>query len=114
MINSCNTGQHFQGRQCDLPLDKQLTSDHPWQIMASDLFDFNGGQYMVMADMYSKMCFVWKMPSAGTTSAVVISKMKEIFTQHGVPDILRSDNGPQYASAAFTEFTEGREFQHTT
>ena len=75
--------------------------------MASDLFDFDGGQYMVVVNMYSKMCFVWKMPSAGATSAVIISKMKEIFSEYGIPDILKSDNGPQYASAAFTEFAEG-------
>ena len=59
-----------------------------------------------MADMYSKMCFVWKMPSAGATSAVISSRIKEIFAQHGVPDILRSDSGPQYSSAAFTKFIE--------
>ena len=46
------------------------------------------------------------MPSAGATSAAVIIKMKEIFSEHGVLDILRSDNGPQYASAPFTEFAE--------
>ena len=80
--------------------------------MASDRFDFNGGQYLVKADMYSKMCFVWKMPSAGATSAAIISKMKEIFAEHGVLDILRSDNGPQYASTEFTEFVEEWGFQH--
>ena len=53
------------------------------------------------------------MPSAGATSAAIIGKMKEIFAEHGVPDILRSDNGPQDASTAFTEFTEWG-FQHTT
>ena len=68
---------------------------------------------MVMADMYSKMYFVWKMPSAGATSEAIFSMMKEMFAEQGVPDILRSDNGPQYASAAFTEFTEEWGFQHT-
>ena len=106
MINSCNTCQHFQARQYDLPIEKQPTPNHPWQIMASDLFDFDGGQYMVMPDMYSKMCFVQKVPSAGATSAAVIRKMKEIFAKHGVSDILRSDNGPQYACTAFAEFVE--------
>ena len=43
-----------------------------------------------------------------------ISKMKEIFAEHGVPYILRSDNGPQYPSAAFTDFTEESGFQHST
>ena len=58
IINSFNTCQHFQVRQCGLPPEKQPTSDCPWQIMASDLFDFDGEQYIFMADMYSKMCFV--------------------------------------------------------
>ena len=78
--------------------------------MASDPFDFDGRQYIVMADMYSKMCFVCKMFSAGATSAAVISKMKEIFAEYGVPDILRCDNVPQYPNAAFTEFVEEWDF----
>ena len=53
------------------------------------------------------------MPSAGTTSAAMISKMKEIFAEHGVSDILRSENGSQYTRAAFTEFAEEWGFQHT-
>ena len=54
------------------------------------------------------------MPSAGATSAAIISKMREIFAEHGVPDILRSNNGPQYASAALTVFMEEWRCQHTT
>ena len=69
---------------------------------------------MVMADMYSKMFFVQQMPPSGATTAAVVSKMKEIFAKHGIPDVLRSDNGPQYASAAFQEFTRNWEFQHIT
>ena len=59
---------------------------------------------MIMADMYSMMYFVRKMPSSGATAAAVISRMKDIFTEHGVPDVLQRDNGPQYASAALVEF----------
>ena len=54
------------------------------------------------------------MPSSGATAAAVISKMKELFAKHGVPDILKSNNGPQYASAAFTEFAAEWGFQHKT
>ena len=52
------------------------------------------------------------MLPSGATTAAVVSKMKEIFAKHGIPDVLRSDNGPQYASAAFQEFTRNWEFQH--
>ena len=47
-------------------------------------------------------------------TATVVSKMKEIFAEHGIPDVLWSGNGPQYASAAFQEFTRNWEFQHIT
>ena len=43
--------------------------------------------------------------------AALVCKMKEIFAEHGVPDILRSDNGLQYAGAAFTELREEWGFQ---
>ena len=58
---------------------------------------------MVMADMYSKMFFVQKMPPCGATTAAVASKMKEIFAKHSIPDMLRSDSGLQYASAAISK-----------
>ena len=92
MIKRCNICQLFQARLCDLHLEKQPTPNHPWQTVASDHFEFNRGQYIVVADRYLKMCFVWKIPSAGAASTTVISKMKEIFAEHGVPGILRSDN----------------------
>ena len=63
--------------------------------MTSDLFDFDGGQYIFVAEMCTKMCFVQKMPSTRATSAAIISKMKELFAEHRVPDILSSDNGTQ-------------------
>ena len=40
--------------------------------------------------------------------------MKEIFIEHGVPNILQSDNGPQYASVAFLEFAAEWGFEHIT
>ena len=54
------------------------------------------------------------MPAVGSTSAAVIGQMKEIFAEHGVPDIMRCESGPLYARATFTDFTEEMEFQHTT
>ena len=35
------------------------------------------------------------------TSNIVIKHMKSFFSRHGIPEEVRSDNGPQYSSAAF-------------
>ena len=35
------------------------------------------------------------------TSEAVISVLKELFAQHGIPDLVVSDNGPQYSAEIF-------------
>jgi len=38
--------------------------------------------------------------------------MKSMFGRHGIPEIIISDNGPQYSSHEFTEFASNYDFQH--
>lgn len=49
-----------------------------------------------------------------TTSNIVISAMKQIFSEHGIPTRVVSDNGPQYSSEAFKEFAQQWQFDHIT
>ena len=49
-----------------------------------------------------------------TKSHEVIRALKAIFARHGIPEEVRSDNGPQYASAEFTHFAKEWGFKHTT
>ena len=44
------------------------------------------------------------LPAPETHANAVIARLRELFAQHGIPDILHIDNELQYASAAFTEF----------
>ena len=44
----------------------------------------------------------------------VISHLKSIFAHHGIPEVVVSDNGPQYSSAVFEEFSKEYEFDHMT
>ena len=48
------------------------------------------------------------------TSKVVIEHMKSFFSRHGIPEEVRSDNGPQYSSAAFAKFASEYKFSHIT
>ena len=40
--------------------------------------------------------------------------MEMIFSRLGIPEVVRSDNGPQYSSATFKEFAETWGFKHVT
>ena len=49
-----------------------------------------------------------------TTSASVISALKSVFSRHGIPEIVRSNNGLQYSSIEFMSFASSYGFQHLT
>ena len=84
--------------------------------MASDLFQWNGGSYVVVVDyyMYSRYWEIAVIHS--TTSTAVINKLRQIFAaSHGIPETVKSDNGPQYGSAEFDTFAANwTEFSHVT
>ena len=48
------------------------------------------------------------------TSHNVIKEMKAVFARYGNPDVLITDNGPQFTSAEFAVFAKTWMFQHTT
>ena len=75
---------------------------------------FDGSEYLVIVDYYSKMPIIWKMPTSQCNSAKMITVLKELFAEHGIPEEIRSDNGPQFASHFFAEFTKDWNIKHST
>ena len=66
----------------------------------------------MIVDYYTKMPFVRKMTPSQCSSAKMIAAMKELFTEHGIPEIIRMDNGLQFASHLFAEFTKDWNIDH--
>ena len=69
-----------------------------------DIFTLEGADYITYGDFYSKMILIQCLPSGQRNTAKVVSLLKEMFSEHGIPEVLHSDNGPQYASAQFADF----------
>ena len=61
-------------------------------------------EYLLVADYYSKFTFAGKILPGKSTSKTVIELMKQIFSEHGIPHVIRSDNGPHYNCYSFTKF----------
>ena len=49
-----------------------------------------------------------------TATAAIITSMKSQFTRHGIPEEVRSDNGPQFSSTCFENFAKEWDFKHVT
>ena len=63
------------------------------------LLDFNGQQYMVVVNYYSR--YIELVYLADTITHTVTAKLKCMFVRFGIPDLLVSDNGPQFSSKEF-------------
>ena len=50
----------------------------------------------------------------GVTAEQVIVHTKSIFAGHGIPEVVISDNGPQYTSEAYAKFAKDYQFHHIT
>ena len=85
----------------------------PWHTVGTDLFNFNGKDYLLLCDYFSKFPFVCRLRQ-NCSSEAVIDQMKQIFSEQGIPLIVRSDNGPHYTSHAFRNFTQTHAFSHIT
>ena len=98
--------------QQEEPIKSTTMPTRPWQQVATDLFTQRNVDYLLYVDYYSRYFEVEAL--SNTRSHTVITKTKEIFARHGIPDIVRSDNGPQYSSKEFAEFAKAWKFQHIT
>ena len=57
-----------------------------------------------MVDAYSKWMEVLVMQ--GTISKKTIEEIRKIFSTHGIPEVIVSDNGTNFASHEFKEFMD--------
>ena len=94
------------------PMLKSKLPDYPWQVIGADLFEMKGVHYLMVVDYYSRYPEVAKLMT--TTSPMVISKLRDAFARHGIPEVVRSDNGPQFAAQEFIEFAKSYIFCHIT
>ena len=99
-VESCAKQSQLQ----KAPLIPTPLPDYPWQQISRDLFKLGGQHYLLVVDYFSRFPEVIKLTSA--TSASVITMLKSIFSCHGIPEVVRSDNGPQYTSNEFTQFAQ--------
>ena len=94
------------------PLMPHEIPSRPWQKLATDLFTWNERSFLVSVEYYSRFFEVDELTT--TTSAAVIRKLPSHFARHGIPEVVVSDNGPQFASEDFATFATSWDFHHVT
>ena len=112
-VKDCVKCAEHQNRLQREPLKPTATPDYPFCEVGTDLFEFGAKNYIVLVDYYSKFIEVDEL-SYTTTTSCVIQALRAQFCRHGIPRILRSDNGPQFSSFEFAEFCKQYDIEHRT
>ena len=109
-VESCESCARHATKQQQETLYLHPVPDRPWAKVGTDIFTIHGRNYLVTVDYFSNFYEIDFLPD--TVADTVISKLKYHFARHGIPDVLISDNGPQYTAESFTEFARKWEFCH--
>ncbi len=71
--------------------------------MGIDFFHTKASDYLLIVDYFSRYIEVAGM-NKGKRAPNVINILKDVFARHGIPEEIRSDNGPLFDSSEFTNF----------
>lgn len=111
-VEKCKVCAEFQNNNSKQPMQSHEIPGRPWSRVSSDLFTLNSRDYIVLVDSYSDFIEVGELRS--TNSSDIIRFLKQQFSRHGIPNVLVTDNGPQFSSSEFTTFSSTWEFKHVT
>ena len=112
-VNQCSVCNTYRPEQCKEPLMPHAVPDRPWAKVGADLFELQGQHYLLLVDYYSNFFELARLGS-NTRAMCVIDAMRSQFARHGSPEVLVSDNGPQFACREFRTFTQLWDIEHVT
>jgi hypothetical protein len=109
-VKNCVKCADYQRQKPAEPLLPTVAPDYPFAEVGVDIFEFGRKHFLLSVDYYSKFIEVDELNnlSCGNT----ITKLKEQFARHGIPERLRSDCGTQFTSKLFQQFCKEYGIQH--
>ena len=78
------------------PIESTEMPNGPWEKLHMDFYSPlpSGNYLLVVIDRYSRFPEVKIVNS--TKASIVIPKLDRIFSVHGIPDVIKADNGPPF------------------
>ena len=108
-VKDCMICQQNSNSQAKEVMQSHDIPKGPWIKLGVDLFEHSKKHYLLIVDYFSKFPIIRKLHSLSTGQ--VISELKGIFSENGIPETLISDGGPQFRSE-FKEFAQKWGFEH--
>ena len=102
-VVACPDCAYYRPSNVPEPLTQDSLPTRPFEVTGADLFSYGNHEYLVYADRYSGYPYVAKYNNSPSTT-MIIKELRHFFALTGIPNILRTDGGPQFASATMREY----------
>lgn len=112
MCDACGTCAQYGTSAPKEPMRSLPVPTRPWEIVSQDICELQKQSYLVTVCHFSDWIEVDKLED--TLSSTVIEKTKTHFARFGVPAICHIDNGSQFISEQYKQFSVDYSFKHTT
>ena len=112
MCDACGTCAQYGTSAPKEPMRSLPIPRRPWEIVSQDICELQKQSYLVTVCHFSDWLEVDKLED--TLSSTVIEKTKTHFARFGVPAICHTDNGSQFISEQYKQFSVEYGFKHTT
>ncbi|XP_062574225.1 uncharacterized protein K02A2.6-like [Saccostrea cucullata] len=109
LVSACATCAKYQVANPKEPMIPSELPSRPWSKIGMDLFELSGNHYLLVVYQSGRNAKLELL-----TSKCVITHLKSMISKYGIPDIMISDNGPQFSSYEFKEFVKSYYITHTT
>ena len=111
-IAQCQICSQHSARQPKETLMSHEATDRPWEKVGADIYTIYGKDYLISVDYFSNF---WEIDRLRDTKAsTCVRKLKSHFARNGIPDVVVTDNGPQFTSKKFAVFAREWGFEHRT
>ena len=111
-VSKCDVCLAHRTSQTKEPFLQHEVFARPWAKLAANLCELHGRTLLVVSDYFSNYIEVARLCS--TTTQAVVRELKTMFARFGIPEILVTDNGPQFSSNKFQVIAKSWSFNHVT
>ena len=111
VVEECHTCQVVTDTKVKEPLKMVPIPDEPWKKTRADFYGPMGQEYvLVLQDEYSRYPEIEIVTS--TDHRATIQAMDRMMSRFGIPEVVRSDNGPPFNGKEFSKFARYMGFEH--
>ncbi|MEW8546431.1 MAG: RNase H-like domain-containing protein, partial [Candidatus Thiodiazotropha sp.] len=111
-VLNCSVCLKHRDSNAKEPLIAHEFPQRPYQKIGTDIFTFDGKNYLLTTCYFSRFFEIDLLPNM--RAETVIQKLKVHMSRNGIVDVCISDNGSVYTSQAFADFAKEWGFTHKT